>query len=362
MILPLFLSVIALHEPQQHITAPKEPCGMHEPKCGCFARSCVCAKGGAFQFESLWWRAENHGFSYALNEMSGGAFSGNADAGNNIGSLVRIYPDWDPGFRIGFGWNMDYDRWDLFANWTWYKNAAQTTNLRSDLTQGGVSNEGFYPQWPVAQGTSQGPYRRVYGRWRFAYNAIDLELGRAFFLTKAITCRPFWGVRGAWLHQRFISSFTQPLQLGIDTKQDFHGKNHWWGLGPRLGFQSEWTVWHGIRVLGRASGSLLYGQTNIRTLFESQSSGSSVLATDRMFQENFYQLVPNVQLFMGAGWGACLCRNKLYFSADAGWETSYWWNQFNLPIVMRTFTAPLPTISNQPVSMEGLTLRFHLDF
>lgn len=337
-----------------------EPCGVEEPKCGCFARGAPNAAGAAFQFEFLWWRAENHGFSTALNERSDGLYTA-VDGGHSVGSILRIVPNWDPGWRLGLGLNSNYDRWDLFLNWTWYQNHAKSTNIRSDLPLG-VSTDGYYPQWPVANFTGFGPYRVAYGSWKMLFNAIDLEVGRAYFATPTLSFRPNCSLRTAWINQKFISRFFQPLQPAIPSQQEFYGKNNWWGIGPRLGVESDWRVGLGIFLLGKASASLLYGKTSVWTTSDSLPAGSSTYLLDRRFVDSFYALVPNLQLFLGLGWKRFLNCNRVALSVDAGWEANIWWNQFNLPVALRTFAAPLPTVGNQPVTMEGLTFDFHVDY
>jgi hypothetical protein len=234
--------------------------------------------------------------------------------------------------------------------------------VRSDIPIGSVSNDGLYTMWPFTDSSRHGPYRKAFSSWKMLYNAIDLELGRAYFATRHLTFRPHWGVRGAWIHQKFNSSFTQFLQVLGFAQQDFHGKNNWWGVGPRLGLQSDWLLGAGLRILGRAATALLYGKTSVRYLAEKEAVGSSNLIVAERFIDSFYALVPNLQLFMGLGWGQCFLRDKLYVAVDAGWEVNYWWNQFNLPLYTRGLATPLPTIGNQPVTMEGLTVNIHLDY
>ncbi len=337
-------------------------CGMEEPKCDCFARSCSNAIGMAFEFDVLWWRSENQGFSVGLNESSNGQFNPAVPGSTNIGTILRVFPQWDPGFKLGLGWNSDFDRWDLFASWTWYQNFSKTTTVRSDIALGSISNDGLYPLWPVSNSALYGPYRRAYSSWKMLYNAIDLELGRAYFVTRNLTVRPQWGARGAWIHQKFVSSFTEFLQTTGYDEQDFHGKNNWWGVGPRVGIQSDWLIAQGLRVIGRAATALLYGKTSVYFRSEKEEVGSSALIVDKRFVDSFYEMVPNLQLYMGLGWGQCFCCNKLYVGIDAGWEVNYWWNQFNLPIGVGGVAMPLPTTGNQPVSIEGLTLNVHLDY
>jgi hypothetical protein len=85
----------------------------------------------------LWWRAENHGYSYAFNRTENSWVQG---------KVMRVNPSWDPGFRLALGWNAGYDQWDILAAWTWYYNKAKT--LQTEFAATG--NLGYYPQWPVA--------------------------------------------------------------------------------------------------------------------------------------------------------------------------------------------------------------------
>jgi hypothetical protein len=347
---------------------PEMRCGVPEKGNCCMARSCSCAHGMAMQFNFLYWRAENHGFSYALNEKTGGQFSGNPDDGTPMmGRIMRVSPSWDPGFRFGIGYNSDHDRWDLFANWTYYHNHASETNVRTDLA-GQTTFDGYYPLWPVATSAPLNnvrfqPFQTVHASWQMWHQAFDLELGRAYFLTKKFSLRPHIGGRGAWIRQKFYDQFSMSLQpFSVVADQiAFHGRNNWWGVGPRVGLEGNWHVGRGFSLLGRTAASALYGLSKVRFL-----SIYDVLnpppVLNRRFSEVLFQVVPNFQLFLGAGWSTCLRRGQVFFGIDGGWEANYWWNQCNVPVALTQFTSPLPTVFNQPVTMEGLTVNLHLDY
>lgn len=338
-----------------------QECGLSEPKCACYAQGCPNEKGAILSFDSLWWQAQTSGFSYALNEQN--PLFTTADAGQSDGTLVRVPPGYDPGFRVGLGWNIDYDRWVLSGSWVWFTNHVKTVNVRSDLVDGSISAQGFYPQWPVASGTAYGPYRRVRGSYRILYNAIDLGFGRPFYMTRSLALNFTLGARGAWIRQKFFDEFTQPLQTGaLPQKQSFDGKNNWWGVGPLTGLQSNWEMGKGFSFLGRAAGSLLYGKTITWFTTQFVASSSETFTPDRCFLDSIRMVVPNLQFFLGLGYKACYRCDSVYLEIDTGWEVNYYWSQFNFPVALRGYTAPLPTIGSQAVAMEGLTLSFRVDF
>ena len=201
--------------------------------------------------------------------------------------------------------------------------------------------------------------------WRLIHNALDLELGRAYYITKALSLRPHWGLRGGWLNQKFKSSCS--ISHDVETVEvDFHAKNNFWGVGPRVGIHGQWHIANSSwSILGKASTSLLLGKTTMHFYVEdTNTSRETPTELDRDVRDRFSQLVPNLQIFLGLDWGSCLDCDHYYLGINAGWETNIYWNQFNIP-VSNANPEIIPVgegIGNQAVTMEGLTVNLHLDF
>lgn len=302
--------------------------------------------GGFFvAADFLYWRAENNGFSYAFE------FDTTDPVGGNEGSVIRIGPGWDPAFRVGLGWNTTYDFWDVFLNYTWYRNRASETR---------TSVNGFVPLWPVNT-SAAGQFGTVSAKSRFMLNMGDLEVGRMLYVTKTVAMRPYWGVRGGTLHQKFNNTFGG-IAFGENSQQTFTGKNNYWGIGPRTGVSGEWHLNQGFSLLGKLAGALLYGKTKASAITQQLTTVGVDFTTLRNHQDDFYQLVPNLQMSLGFQWQTCFWCEKMLFKFSASWETNYWWNQFNLPFGYESIRAPLPSVGNQPLTMEGLTVNFEWDF
>lgn len=323
--------------PKPCCTPPAPCCWQFNP---CNPKKCTDMNCGGFYVSAdfLYWRAENHGFSYAYEVT---------DSIRDIGNVVRIDPKWNPGFRVGLGWNTTHDFWDVFANYTWYRNNAH------EKRTAGIT---FIGLWPV----DFGDFRDVSADSPFNLNMGDFEVGRLVYLTRSLAVRPHWGARGGTIHQQFNSSFTNDI-FSARSQLDFHGKNNYWGVGPRVGFNGEWHLSKGFSLLGNAAGALLYGKTNVRSLTEQLFIGATAFTINRDYTDHFYQLVPNLQLLLGFQWQTCFWCEKMFFKMSAGWETNIWWDQFNLLVASGT-TSPFPTLGNQPLTMEGLTVNFEWDF
>jgi hypothetical protein len=351
--------IAALAKPAE---APKAclPCGIVENN-NCFARGCANMYGFAIEGDFLWWRAHNPGFVTGFDQKDpsfSGAFGGNSIAG----SLLDLKANWNPGFRVGAGWNTSFDRWDLFVSWTWYRDHSSKHRTRSDITTA-TSVLGYYPLWPfqVLIGTAVTNYKSMQSGWRMQHEAFDLELGRAYYLTQQLSLRPHWGLRGGWINQNFTAGYSLPLMAGSYAAWSFRGKNDCWGIGPRIGLNGEWHIASGFSVLGKASGSLLSGNTKVKytTLF--LGTGQDTMSLDREYNRRVYTMSPNVQIFLGLNWGGCF-NNEAYVGLDAGWEINYYWDQFKMPLGINTVTPPNTVSNNAPVVMEGLTVNAHFDF
>jgi hypothetical protein len=348
-------------------SSPRRPPSGTAPKC-CTGvdprvpRGCVPPDGWYFMGDFLYWRAENHGFSFALN---------NEDSSILNGKIERITPEWDPGFRLGLGWNTEYDVWDLLVNWTWYNHHSHSSKSRLDLIKISGQTQGFYPMNPVAvTSTVIGPFASAVAHYHLIHNAIDLEIGRSYYVTKELSFRPHWGVRGAWLNQKFSDRFfdaaNQPDEANFLAEQRFSARNHYWGIGPRVGSHGEWHLNYGFSVIGKAAGALLYGGSHVKADESRRVSDDGNLNPTlvRRVREHFDQLVPNLQMMIGMQWGSCFNCDKNYFNFNLCWETNYWWNMYNVPTLIQFvgINAPFPTIGNQPVTMEGLTINAQFDF
>jgi hypothetical protein len=151
-----------------------------------------------------------------------------------------------------------------------------------------------------------------------------------------------------------------------DAAVAFSGKNNYWGLGPRAGIDGQMDLCHGFSVIGKIASALLYGKTETKSLINHVVSGAIAQTVDSSFSDDFYQLSPNLQLVFGFQWQTCFWCEKLLYKMSASWEANYWWNQFNVPVATTwdpsVQTGPLPSVGNQPLTMEGLTLNFELDF
>lgn len=325
-----------------------KPCCTPPPACcwkfnPCNPKGCTDMNCGGFFLTAdfLYWASENHGFSYAYQ----------IDSSNvGVGKVMRLGTSWDPGFRVGLGWNTTYNFWDLYLNYTWYQNHASSSH---------TNTFGYINMWPVSSATT-GEFTSVSASSRLHLNMVDLELGRLIYLTKAVALRPHIGLKGGTLDQKFSDHFEGRLS-GSNSQLKFSGKNNYGGCGPRFGLDGEWHLDWGFSILGKFAGALLYGSTNAKSLSTQLPTGSTTFGINRQYKDSFNQLVPNLQLSLGFQWQTCFACEKMFYRLSLAWEANYWWDQFNLPVAMSSY-APLPSSGNQALTTEGVTFKNEWNF
>ena len=195
----------------------------------------------------LWTNTEDN-LGWIVNCPAGG----NAIA--NGCNTINLSPGWKGGFRIFGGYTWSPDMWDIKGRWTWFLNKEFDSQTSGTL----------FPLWthPDQDGTA------ISGTafWQLQFNSIDVEFGKTFKPGQFFTLRPFTGVKGAIVDQNMNANYVgtgvtdSPLGRGITMSNDFGG------IGLRSGFDSAWDLGSGFSIIGKASGSILWGRFKVHYL------------------------------------------------------------------------------------------------
>ena len=317
------------------------------------ARDCSYNSGFYSEFEFLYWRGRNEGFPFTFENKSAVDFS-------VIGNLVRLDDKWDPGFKLAFGWNTEYDAWDIKAQWAYYHNHSSKEIRATTIPNQSLGLLALWHRFSVG-----GPYAYSKASWVLNHNMFDLEMGRDYFVGCHLAFRPHLGLRGGSLHQTLRVKYKEPSVSQNNVFQStLTTKNEYWGVGPRAGVQGDWRIGNGFAIFGDLATSLLCGASKLNQketlLFIPPNLPENLVDIN----DDFNQLVPHLQMTIGLSWGSCFCKD-FFFGLKAGWEVNYYWNQFHALSLSGNRTSPLTTLifnQNQPITLEGISLQAKLDF
>ena len=247
--------------------------------------------------------------------------------------------DWQPGVRVGMGFYLDHDAWNLDFKWTWlnitnYEHANATTS-------GGK----VIPLWLLGSDTpsSQVNGTRSSATWNADYNTIDVRLGKPHYVSRYFVLNPHFGVRGAWIDQHFSVSYGG---FGDNNRTIHHGENDFWGVGARCGIDTNWILGKGWKLFGNVASSILFGKFEVDQSLNIPSNGGFDMRYD------YYQNQPNFEITLGIAWGMYFNKQRNYVGLKAAYEFHEWWDQLN----MRKFFSGSAGWANDVVSRGNLTL------
>ena len=327
------------------------------------ARAEVGGRGVYILADILYWHAKVGGTEYAYSDQD-------PIASLPIkGRTKSIDFGWDWGLRFGLGYNFDYDSWDVSGQYTWFDSSG------SDSSRAGQSSV-LVPirgssRITILPGQSLPPFlfcSSAKSHYNFDFQAIDLELGRAFFQSQWFSVRPFWGLKAAWIDQQQTTRYTGgssfhdaqgvPTALGLEGST-VHIKDHcdYGGFGPRVGFDSKWHLGSGFSIFGNVAGALLYGFFDVNH----KEKWSNSELTRIKIHANRNAFSPTLQMQMGLRYDTYMHKDQQHLGLGLGFETQYWWRQNQMLKVDDAFVMKYERYS-EDINMYGLTLDIKWDF
>lgn len=300
----------------------------------------------------LYWTAREVGADcWAELITSNGSISSN--------ELLPVHFGWDPGFKVGLGYGMEYDQWDTKASFTWFHTQGKDGISSAPGAVHSTFMANFWLDNAAATGLSGPSYQQASIDWTIQFNIFDWELGRNFWVSKSLALRPFLAAKGGWIHQLIESTWQNPEFGDLPDPVPFNVatetvKNNFWGLGPAAGLDMKWnllnTSGHSLYLLGDFSGALMWGhwsfddflqndaQQQVNVNLKSISSGAAM-----------------VKSFMGFGWSTGFRQNRYQCSAKLGYEIQFWLNQLQ-------FYSFIGGTLDTALTLQGGTFEFSFDF
>ena len=279
----------------------------------------------------LWWKLYEDGTHLAVKKQS---------SGKNHGHVEDLNFQWEPGFKIGAGMDLDfYDGWDAYVNFTFYRtHASKSSHAQGQhvlLTSIGLKGQ---------------EASKASASWHVHFYDLDLSLGRNYFVSKYLSLHPFFGLTTLWigqhLHAHYLTTASQ--------HQKIKGKNNFWGIGPRLGVGGQCYLGEHISLYTDVSGALYWGDFDVRLRERTPSSELFDIKAD------LNRIAPAIALGLGGAYETAFGDNAYYLTFKIGYEAQYYWRQNQLP------NPYLPSYSydrySEDLAMMGLTAEMRLDF
>jgi hypothetical protein len=264
---------------------------------------------------------------------------------------------WDYGFRIGAGSNLAYDQWDTAFSWTWFRTDAKHRILSNPDATVGAEFFAAFLSFSLLGDNLLDIAQSMRVSWSLLYNMFDWELGRAYWVSKDLSMRPFIGVKGGWIHQSIGATYGN---LAVDTVATGntgkeHLKNNFWGIGPSGGVNTKWRVRdfgsHFFDLFGDFSLAGMWGTWTCKDAYRTTVPGVSAFVNAK--NSSLGALM--CRGFVGIGWDADFRMNQSHFAAKLGYEMQIWFDQ------MRFATFQIQR-THYDLTLQGVTLNCRLDY
>ncbi len=229
---------------------------------------CCCCNCGFISADLLFWRPFEGGLDNCVPSLDSTSVAGGVVTSTFAGTSRTPSFKWNPGFRVGAGYDIASSGWGLETYWTHFQSHA-------------YGNNSF--------------------RWNVDFDVVDVTTGYKTGLSSCFDFRTFGGLRVARINQRLnLSEFGTEL-VAVNNKENF------FGLGPVIGVTGDWDVGCGFSFYGNASASLLYGKFKIIFDSSSQSATSNSFST---VEKHLDTSQTAADFGFGIRWLYCFCQNQ----------------------------------------------------
>ncbi len=299
------------------------------------------SKSGRFEVRDSW----GFGFDAKFNEFSAMQDSMEV-AVTPYGPVLGFDSDYKPGFQVGFVLNTPYDHWNFSGNYLWFQS---TANLSAESEK---EDYLFSPLFSISPYDL--PILSLNCSWDLQVNVADLTLSRPYYSGKSLTVVPSIGLKTAFISQDFDLSATI-YNISV-SGESTTAKSTSWGVGPKIGAQTNYLLGLGFSLFGDLSTSLLYTTfTKLHVDYQNSLNQSSFASNN---QANIIQ--PIIDTAMGLSYGNYLLKDSFYMNLQVSYNFTTFFSQNMMRALVATATSAQAVPANlylQGVSV-GLSLLF----
>ena len=308
---------------------------------------CYTNKGVFVTLDYLLWHANECGLAYGVTVDN---------LNHRDGKVNNIHFEWDSGYRIGLGYRLPHDKWNLSVTLTGF-----STDADGDFT---TQTDLLFPEWTSqVLPTSSNLITKISGRWDLNLHLLDGEIARYFYVTSKLGFKPHFGIRGAWIDQNYHANAIGGITASQSrvAKDEYRMNNRFAGVGFRAGLDTQWDFGRRFSIYGNASYSLIYGSFELRAREELQIAGSSEFPVQSI-RDSFQQIVSIAELGLGLRW-IYTFDNCWAIRFQAGWEFNAFFGQNKLEhFGFRSPTSLAFIANNEDLTTQGFVLSGRMDF
>jgi hypothetical protein len=326
----------------------------------------------SFSLDFIYWQSRAEGLEYGL---SNSGTQSNQD-------LKQVMPDFpfQPGFKLSLGTRLPRDFWNLSLLYTFNHSSAQDSILQP-FNANGTPGPGILSVWTYPAAFSDNNvgarFQSAQSDWKLHMSLFDLALSRTAFLGKAFSVTPSFGLRCAWITQRYdlnysggnLIQYSASSQVTVNSSQiNLQQRSN--NFGPFFGALLDWNLGKGLHFLTAASGALQasFSKTG-RDEFDTYTNTAGALQTQAIHVSRKSTLfAPQAQGCLGFRYTDSLSTNtrisgyflSAFYEAHVRWRLNQFLRYLDSMNASSAGANVAPTLGD--LVLHGLTLEGGLNF
>jgi len=298
----------------------------------------------------LCWKVLENGLYYAQAIAGPGTENLDPTEYDIDGGVQKVTPQWSPAFRLGIGFNLPYDDWDLYTQWTRFKSgASDSTNNELVMLWAHSNLDNFHYK-----------SRSANAKWKFLLNMIDMDLGRYFYIGEKFSVRPSFGIATAFIRQIFkISNLyyaSDDLHRDIDLFSINHPTSDYSGAGIKAALDAKFSFVRQLSIIAMADNSLYYGKFRA-DYYEKENELKVAYTRDR-----FNMGINHFHLALGMVLDIFYGENDSHCGFQVTWEQSMFFGINQMNHYRFRFIEGIFSQHNDDISLQGIAMKLRWDF
>lgn len=297
-----------------------------------------CPNKSGFNFQFIISQPSQEGLEYAIN---------NSDPSGYNGIISNVDFDWYIGVKGGIEYFFNHDNWNIKLNGKVLRSKANDYQKQDIVNQHNFNepfnNMGIIPTWthPSAYNghAKDIRYSNAKAKWKENFYLINLMLGKKFCISRKITLLPSFGVNSILNFDSYKidyqngkifpisanNSLLTPYSSSSKNRQDT------FGIGPRVGVDTNWYFFRNVNFYAGAFGSILYTYfyTSRHDLNKFKIQSAPEALDNIKTQHDFTSLKPNIELALGLTYEHCIehCSKPILIRFYLGYDVEYYFKK-----------------------------------
>lgn len=289
----------------------------------------------------LYWKAAEDGLGFAVESPSMTKMAPHAKIEN---------PDfeWDFGFKLGLGYRIPHDRWNLLLQFTSFQTHTDNEKKASD-------SQILFSLWQAS--SLGGPFfaERSHVHWRLHLGLVDFMLSKLYQATNSLFLIPEVGIRGGSIRQKYYLEY-QGGSFPASRPEIIHMKNKFFGIGPNAGLLGQWSLGQGFSLFAKSLVSLLFGEFYIH---QDEYSGKEKRLG---VHDIFLSIAAAFEACAGVRWQYCFQGTLKRLRLDISWDELFFFSQNQLMHFTNAAASGVFFANQGDLAVSGIEFDMRFDF